>query len=195
MNGRSPFDRKPSGASLERERWNPPSSTVNVSRSEEDDARSSSKHRAALEALFAEKSPAAESAEAPTPAPEKAKKVVAVVAREDPRGPEREKRLGKLLAAEGRLSVTKAAEDFVNAGFELPEQQEVALKLLDHDREARVVAALECLARLLDAEPPQRRAVLDARLRRLESDADDVDVRSLAESVRRRLARSASFGR
>ncbi len=83
--------------------------------------------------------------------------------------------------------MTKAAEDFANAGFELPEEQEVMLKLLDHGRDDRVLAALEGLARLLVEEPPQRRPVLEARLRRLEDDADDVDVRDLAGSLRKQL--------
>jgi hypothetical protein len=161
-----------------------PSSGSAVSRSEEDEARSSSKYRAALEALFAPKQPQAQ----PEPLVERsAKKVVTVPSREDPRGPERDKRLAKLLAAEGRAAVTKTAEDFANAGFDFPRAQEVMLKLLDHDRDDRVRGALEALASLLDEEAPQRRAVLDARLRRLESDADDSEVRALAASLRRRI--------
>jgi hypothetical protein len=113
--------------------------------------------------------------------------MVAVPSREDPRAPEREKRLGKLLVAEGRVAVTKAAEDFVRAGFEFPNEQDVQLKLLDHGTDHRVRDALAVLARLLDEGPPQRRTVLDARLRRLEDDAEDAEVRQLAGSIRRRL--------
>ena len=160
-----------------------PASTV--SRPEEDEARSSSKYRAALEALFAPKQPQARPE--PPPPERSPKKVVTVPSRDDPRGPEREKRLAKLLAAEGRAAVTKTAEDFANAGFEFPRAQEVMLKLLDHDRDDRVRSALEALGSLLDEEAPQRRAVLDARLRRLESDADDADVRALAASLRKRI--------
>ena len=69
------------------------------------------------------------------------------------------------------------------------------LKLLDHGHDARVLAALESLARLLETEAPLRRPVLDARLHRLEEDADDADVRALAASVRKRLARSPHAGR
>jgi hypothetical protein len=157
-----------------------PAPTSTVSRSEEDEARSSSKYRAALEALFAPKQAAIAE---PPPAAERSKKVVSVPSREDPRGPEREKRLAKLLAAEGRAAVTKAADDFTGAGFELPGEQESMLKLLDHDRDAQVRWALEGLARLLDAEPPHRRKVLEARLRRLEESADDAEVRALAGSL------------
>ena len=191
MNG--PFDRKrapggkgdrapvPSRAAENRRLAPPP-----VSRSEEEEARSSSKYRAALEALFAPKKPAAAAPEIP-PAERSSKKVVSVPTRDDPRAPEREKRLAKLMAAEGRAAVTKAAEDFTGAGFPFPEEQEVMLKLLDHGSEERVRDALACLGRLLDEEPPQRRAVLESRLRRLEDSADDVEIRDLAEGLRRRL--------
>lgn len=159
--------------------------TSAVSRAEEDEARSSSKYRAALEALFAPKQPSAHPA--PIPAERPSKKVVSVPSREDPRGPEREKRLAKLLAAEGRAAVTKAAEDFAGAGFDFPQEQEVMLKLLDHDRDDRVRGALEALARLVQGEAPQRRAVLDTRLRRLEDAADDAEVRTLAASLRKQI--------
>jgi hypothetical protein len=157
-----------------------------VSRSEEEEARTSSKYRAALEALFAPKKPAPPAPEVP-PAERSSKKVVSVPTRDDPRAPEREKRLTKLMSAEGRAAVTKAAEDFAGAGFPFPEEQEVMLKLLDHGSEERVREALACLGRLLDEEAPQRRAVLESRLRRLEDSADDAEIRDLAEGLRRRL--------
>jgi len=193
MNG--PFDRKrppspstsallPGRAPLVASHAARSAPTSTVSRSEEDEARSSSKYRAALEALFA---PKAAVAPAPAVAERPAKKVVTVPNREDPRGPERQKRLSKLLGAEGRAAVTKAAEDFAGAGFEFPPEQEVMLKLLDHGREDRVLAALQGLARLLEEEPAQRRAVLDARLRRLEESADDAEVRTLATSLQKQL--------
>jgi hypothetical protein len=155
-----------------------------VSRSEEDDARSSSKYRAALEALFARKSePVAE------PVPERAAKIVTVPVREDPRREERDKRLAKLMAAEGRAAVTKTCEVYLRAGFALPEEQDVMLKVLDHDEDERVLQALASLSKLLDAEPPYRRTVLEARLRRLENDSDDPGVRELAQVVRAKLPR------
>jgi hypothetical protein len=196
MNG--PFDRKrtPSTAASPPVRSPAPDartrlehgrpSTSTVSRSEEDEARSSSKYRAALEALFAPKTTPA--TPPPAVAERPAKKVVSVPNREDPRGPERQKRLGKLLAAEGRAAVTKAADDFTNAGFELPDEQEVMLKLLDHSRDDRICAALTALVRLLGEEPVQRRTVLEARLRRLEEHGDDAEVRALATSLRKQLS-------
>jgi hypothetical protein len=194
MNG--PFDRKPTPSVSRESRRNvaaapvsPPvgraQGTATVSRPEEDDARSSSKYRAALEALFAPKQAASPSE--PPPADRPSKKMVVVPSREDPRGPEREKRLAKLLGAEGRTAITKAAEDFARAGFDFPMEQEVLLKLLDHARDDRVRAALEGIGRLLEEEPAQRRTLLEARLRRLEDDADDADVRGLASSVLKRL--------
>jgi hypothetical protein len=191
MNG--PFDRKRGTPAVPRrspERGSPeaerprPGATSSVSRSEEDDARNSSKYRAALEALFAPKAPAAPPAPLPSGRP---KKVVTVPSRDDPRAPEREKRLAKLLAAEGRAAVTKAAEDFAGAGFEFPLEQEILLKLLDHDGDERVRWALEALARLLETEAPHRRKVLEARLRRLEETADDAEVRALAGALSKQL--------
>jgi hypothetical protein len=133
--------------------------------------------------MFAKKSEPMPVAEAVTPRPAK---IVSVPVRDDPRREERDKRLAKLMAAEGRAAVTKACEAYLRAGFELPKEQETMLKLLDHDHEGRVLNALASLAKLLEVEPPARRAVLEARLRRLEEDADDADVRAL---VRTRLPR------
>ncbi len=188
MNG--PFDRKrtPSTSANAPARSSHPDRslpTSSVSRAEDEEARTSSKYRAALEALFAPKTAAA--APAPAPVERPAKKVVSVPNRDDPRAPERTKRLAKLLAAEGRAAVTKATDDLIAAGFELPREQEVMLKLLDHGRDDRVREALETLAALLVDEPPQRRPVLEARLRRLEDSADDADVRALAASLRKQL--------
>ena len=164
---------------------------ANVSRSEEDDARASSKHRAALEALFAPKKsePPAE----PTPDRTSVKMVTVPVAREnDPRAAEREKRLNKLLGAEGRAAVSKAADDFANAGFQFPAEQDVLLKLLDCEDEDRVRHALALLRGVLADEPPKRRALLDARLRRLEADAEEHEIRALASTLRRQVIAATS---
>ena len=194
MNG--PFDPKRTStggspqASSERRVPAAPRSQTSVSRPEEDDARASSKYRAALEALFAKT--AEKPATVAEPETARTAKIVSVPSREDPRREEREKRLGKLMAAEGRMGVTKACEAYLHAKLELPRTQEVMLKLLDHDCDDRVLFALETLSTLLDQEAPQRRAVLEARLRRLEADAEDADVRTLAESLRKKLARGSS---
>jgi hypothetical protein len=164
---------------------------TSVSRSEEDDARASSKHRAALEALFAPKK--AEPAVEPTPDRTSVKMVTVPVAREsDPRAAEREKRLAKLLGAEGRAAVSKAADDYANAGFQFPAEQDVLLKLLDCEDEDRVRHALALLRGVLADEPPKRRALLDARLRHLETDAEARETRDLATGVRRQVIAATS---
>jgi hypothetical protein len=144
-------------------------------------------HLAALEALFTPKP--AEAAPAPAPAPSKRDSAKMVVARprgtDDPRARQLEARL---LAAEGCTQVTRVAEDFDRAGFAPADEQEVQLKLLEHADEARVRSALEALARILVRESPRRRPVLDARLRRLEDDAEEAATRTLATSLRRGLA-------
>src|SRR5215471_2190499 len=102
-----PLASRPTGAPSERRMTAAPH-TDKVSRPEEDDARASSKHRAALEALFAPK-------KQPEPEPAASdrasvKRIAVPVSREaDPRAAEREKRLAKLLAAEGRAAISKAA--------------------------------------------------------------------------------------
>jgi hypothetical protein len=123
---------------------------------------------------------------------ERAAKIVTVPTRDprdDPRREERDKRLAKLLAAEGRAAVTKTCEAYLRAGFALPDEQDVMLKILDHQEDERVLHVLAALSKLLDTEAPRRRAVLEARLRRLESDSDDAGVRALAQVVLTKLPR------
>ena len=149
-------------------------------------------HRAALEALFAPK-PAT-----PTPAAvavakrESAKLVVRREKDEGPRAAEQSKLLARLLVAQGRTAVTKAAEEFLRAGFAFPAEQEVHLQLLEHSDEERVRDALSALAKLMESEAAKRRTVLDSRLRRLEECAEERATREEATSLRRTLARSKS---
>jgi hypothetical protein len=119
-------------------------------------------------------------------------------AEEDPRERERERLLERLLGAEGRASITAAAEAVRSAGFELPSDQRVWLQLLEHRDEAIVAEALERLARILESEPPLRRTVLESRLRSIEELGEDAAVREQAASLRRLLGRfgdAAPFGR
>jgi len=145
--------------------------------------------RAALEALFAPKiAPPVESEPAKPPP----KIVTLPLAKEvDPRHSEANRLLTKLLAAEGRATISKCADAYVNAGFSFPFEQDVMLKLLEHSDEDRIREALATLTELLDNELPKRRAVLEARLRRLEDDAEDPQTRELASSlvllIRRKL--------
>ena len=156
----------------------------------------SSEHRAALEALFAPK-PA-------TPAPpsaaalkrDSAKMVVARAKPEDgPNAAQREKLLARLLDAQGRATVTKAAEDFARAGFAFPRDQELQLALLEHNEEQRVRDALVILSEILAVEPPKRRTVLESRLKRLEECAEESSTRDLAEKLRRALPAGAGARR
>jgi hypothetical protein len=139
-------------------------------------------HRAALEALFAPKTAA------PPPEPKREVKLVRGPARsDDPKKAEREKLLGKLLAAQGRPAVSKAADDYLRAGFELPRDQEVQLQMLEHADEGRVQDALRVLLEILDEEPVKRKTVLDSRLRRLEDCAEEAETRELTSELRKLL--------
>lgn len=101
--------------------------------------------------------------------------------------------------AQGRPAVTKAANEFFKAGHTPPEEQDVYLQLLEHADEARVCEALTALARVLLAELPKRRAVLESRLRRIEELAEDAATRTAAADLRRQvtgraIAPSAKIG-
>jgi len=163
-----------------------PASTPNA-----EDRRAQSQHRAALEALFAPKREPELEAEAKgnvrAAAAQKAagRIVLPPAPNADPRTGERQKLLSKLLTAEGRPNVSKAADDFLKAGFTLPDDQDVHLKLLEHADEERVCAAIACLASVLAGELPKRRAVLESRLRRIEEFAEDASTREAARLLRR----------
>ena len=144
-------------------------------------------HRAALEALFAPKVPAA-IVEATINAPRAQAKIVSLRARvADPDRALHEKLLGRFLGAEGTAAVERAAAECARAGFTLPDDQNVCLKMLDHPDEARVRDALSSLMRILVEAAPRRRAVLDARLRRLEDDAEELATREQATALRRKM--------
>lgn len=152
--------------------------------------RADKHHRAALEALFAPKPSADAGAngknkQETTPKPNR---VVAAPAPKnvDPRELERQKLLGKLLGSEGRPQITKAANDFLGAGFSFPDDQEVHLKLLEHSDESFVRDALGAL--MLIADLPKRRAVLESRLRRIEEFAEEQPTRDAAAQLRRKVS-------
>ena len=159
-----------------------------------EDRRAAKEHRAALEALFApRKDPAPEpvAAEAPrAPAPPKSagRIVLAPPPQSDPKTAERQRLLSKLLLAEGRPGVSKAANDFLRAGFTFPDEQDVHLQLLEHTSEEHVKNAIDALAVLLVSELPKRRAVLESRLRRIEEFAEEAGTRCAAERLRRQVS-------
>jgi hypothetical protein len=105
----------------------------------------------------------------------------------DPAEAERERLLHRLLSAEGRPSITRAAQAYLEGGFTLPRSQEVWLQLLEHLDEAIVVQAIEQLGAILDDEPLHRRAVLESRLRSIEALAEETATKQAASELRRLL--------
>src|SRR5690606_32559447 len=106
----------------------------------------------------------------------------------DPRELERQRLIARLLAAEGRPSISATADDYLAGGFELPDQQAVWLQMLEHKDEERVADAIAQLSRLLEDQAPERRAVLESRLRRIEELADEPSTKEAAAELRRVLA-------
>lgn len=156
-----------------------------MARRQEEAARASAEtreHRNALEALFA---PKVEEA-APVVLPKTAARIVlAPNPNADPRNAERRRLLGKLANAAGPASISRVADEFITAGFEFPEDQEIYLQLLEHVDEARVRDAIARLTRLLAGELPKRKPVLDQRLRRIEEHAEETETREAASALRR----------
>ena len=157
-----------------------------------EDRRDAKQHRAALEALFAPKrEPEPEEtkngAKNGTAAKAVGRIVLAPAPNADPRTLERQKLLNKLLLAEGRPGVSKAADAFLTAGFTFPVEQDVYLQLLEHASEEHVRGAIDALDGILAGELPKRRAVLESRLRRIEQFAEDASTRTAAERLRRRV--------
>jgi hypothetical protein len=106
----------------------------------------------------------------------------------DPDEIERERLLDRVLVAEGRPSISRAVEDFLEAGFSLPSaQQEVWLQVLEHNDETRVTEAINNLSKILAEEEPKRRKVLESRLRRIEEFADEPSTKRAATDLRRVL--------
>lgn len=102
-----------------------------------------------------------------------AKLVAGPVGPIDPKEAERERLLHRVLAAEGRPSISSAVDDYVQAGFDFPQLQDVWLQMLEHRDEDRVAMAIERLSDILDDETPKRRMVLESRLKRIEEYADE----------------------
>lgn len=99
----------------------------------------------------------------------------------------RRRLFSRYLAAEGRAAVTKAANEYFSAGFELPREQEAQLKLLEHFDETQAGRALDVLRDLLSEEDPTQLPVFRQRLRRLEDHAEDPELRKAASDMRRSL--------
>jgi hypothetical protein len=159
------------------------------------DARDTKQNRAALEALFSprkepepDKGQRKPAREGPSSSKTPGRIVLAAPPQIDPQTAERQKLLSKLLLAEGRPKIAKAATDFLRAGFSFPEEQDVYLQLLEHSDETHVRSAIDVLSSILVSELPKRRAVLESRLRRIEQFAEEPDTRVAAERLRRRVS-------
>lgn len=99
----------------------------------------------------------------------------------------RRRLFSRYLASEGRVAITRAANEYFSEGFVLPREQEAQLKLLEHFDEARTGEALSVLHELIDEEEPQQLPVLRQRLRRIEDHAEDAALRQAAADLRRVL--------
>lgn len=155
-----------------------------------EEKRTQSAHRAALEALFSpkkEEDPAKSSKSVDPVSGKPGRIVLTPPPQADPRAQDRQKLLHKLLHAEGRPAITKAANELFKHGFTLPQEQDVYLQLLEHTNEDRVREAMGTLATILLSEPPKRRAVLQSRLRRIEEYAEDPTTRAAAADLWRQV--------
>jgi hypothetical protein len=89
--------------------------------------------------------------------------------------------------SDGRVQISRAADEYLGCGFELPDRQDVYLQLLEHFDEERARQSITAITRLLAKESPLKRPVLDQRLRRLEEYADEPVTRSMAAALRRTI--------
>ncbi|MCH2108196.1 MAG: hypothetical protein MK135_02620 [Polyangiaceae bacterium] len=98
--------------------------------------------------------------------------------------------LHQFMNSDGRAAVTRAADNYHDAGFELPQEQDAQIRLLEHFDEAIARGALRCLATLLDQEEPAQLPVLRQRLRRLEENAEETSTQEEAAELLRLLPAS-----
>lgn len=143
-------------------------------------------HRNALEALFAPKA-AAEDKPVPRTKAHPARVVLPPPPNTDPRNAERRQLLGKFLSATGSRSISRAADDFLAAGFSFPDDQESHVQLLEHENEQIVNASITKLVSILAGEVPKRRAIIEQRLRRIEAQFEDTSVCQAARDLLRMI--------
>jgi hypothetical protein len=100
----------------------------------------------------------------------------------------REQRLlERLMRSQGRVAISRAADDLWESKFIAPRLQEVQIQLLEHQNEHRARDAVFIMAELLQRESPVQRPILDQRLRRLEEFAEDPITRDAARALRRSM--------
>lgn len=95
--------------------------------------------------------------------------------------------LDRLVRSQGRGAISRAANDLWESQFVAPKRQEVQIQLLEHENEHRARDAVFIMAELLQRESPIKRPVLDQRLRRLETSAEDPITRDAAGALRRSM--------
>ena len=122
------------------------------------------------------------------PAPKRSARIVQLSANVgDEQEKQRQRLLERLMCSEGRGAISRAATEYQQAGFAFPEEQDVQLQLLEHFDEGRAYEAVLTLERLLSAEPPIKKPILEQRLRRLEEYADEPATREAAAQLRKNL--------
>ena len=146
----------------------------------------SKQYRAALEALFEKKPDAVETIEKLVPAVNLPRVVES--APDALRSNKRQDLLRKINVAQGSKAISDAIESFLGHGFELPDDQEMFLQMLEHRDEERVRHAMAQLERLIAGQLPKRKPVLVQRLKRLEENADESQTRDMAADLRRKVA-------
>lgn len=99
----------------------------------------------------------------------------------------RRRLLSQYMASEGRSAITRAADNYIRAGFEIPPEQEAQLQLLEHFDETLARKAISILKELIQLDAPCKLPVFRQRLRRLEDHAEDADTRVAAGELRRAL--------
>jgi hypothetical protein len=95
--------------------------------------------------------------------------------------------LDRLVRSQGRGAISRAADDLWESKFVAPKRQEIQIQLLEHENETRARDAVFAMAELLQREAPIKRPVLDQRLRRLETSAEDPITRDAAGALRRSM--------
>jgi hypothetical protein len=105
----------------------------------------------------------------------------------DDRERQRLRLIERLLTSEGRVAISRAANDLKLAGFDFPLNQDVQLQLLEHNDEALARQAIIQLQQLLRSERPIKLPVFTQRLRRLEEVGEDPTTRHAAADLRRSI--------
>ena len=95
--------------------------------------------------------------------------------------------IDRLVSSQGRGAISRAANDLWESKIAVPKRQEIQIQLLEHENETRARDAVFAMAELLQREAPIKRPVLDQRLRRLETSAEDPITRDAAGALRRSM--------